>query len=385
MLQRRKTPFASGSPDESRHPRNPAGAARTGRDPRHRKTRRLFRSSGLVPPPVAWSVTKLCQALPADLGMSYVLVSHLDPLHPSSLADLLGRTTRMPVREVIDGTTVEPDHVYVIPPNTSLTIAQGVLRLAPRGHSIGPAMPVDHFLRSLAADQHRPSASSCPGPDRTVPWACGLWKPKAESPSPRTPPPGTTACRERHRRRVRGLRPTAGRHRTGADPHQPAPVRQQRGQARAGRGAGGGTGGRARSDPPPTLSGPAEGHRAGLHPVQVRDAPPANPAADDPPPTGAVAGLRRVCARRSRGASGPLPGHADQRHQLLPRPGVVRCAEDGRVPRTAEGPRSGQPHPRVGAGLCQRRGGVLPGHLPAGIPRRWGGGTTDQALRDRRE
>ena len=41
----------------------------------------------------------------------------------------------------------------MIPPNTSLTIERGVLRLAPRGHPVGPAMPVDHFLRSLAADR----------------------------------------------------------------------------------------------------------------------------------------------------------------------------------------------------------------------------------------
>ena len=99
------------------------------------------------------ATTQLFQALPADLGMAFVLVSHLDPLHPSSLADLLGRATRMPVREVSDGTAVEPDHVYVIPPNTSLTIERGILRLAPRGHPVGPVMSVDHFFRSLAADR----------------------------------------------------------------------------------------------------------------------------------------------------------------------------------------------------------------------------------------
>ena len=96
--------------------------------------------------------TELLSALPAETGMAFVLVQHLDPDHPSLLTTLLTRTTTMPVEEVHDGVLVEPNHVYVIPPNTSLTLVEGSLRLAPRsGRS--PHLPIDHFFFSLADEQ----------------------------------------------------------------------------------------------------------------------------------------------------------------------------------------------------------------------------------------
>ena len=90
--------------------------------------------------------------LPADTGFAIVLVQHLDPTHESSLSEILGRTTRMPVKEASDGLPVERNHVYVIPPNAELTIANRVLKLSPRDQTRGPHMPIDHFLRSLAQD-----------------------------------------------------------------------------------------------------------------------------------------------------------------------------------------------------------------------------------------
>src|SRR6185437_4576199 len=96
--------------------------------------------------------TELLSALPAETGMAFVLVQHLDPDHPSLLTTLLTRTTTMPVEEVHDGVLVEPNHVYVIPPNTSLTLVEGSLRLAPRvGRS--PHLPIDHFFFSLADER----------------------------------------------------------------------------------------------------------------------------------------------------------------------------------------------------------------------------------------
>jgi chemotaxis response regulator CheB len=80
--------------------------------------------------------TKLLEQLPPDTGMAFVLVQHLAPKHESMLTELLSRTTSMPVNEVMDGMTVESNHVYVIPPNADMAILQGVLRLFPRpeGH-----------------------------------------------------------------------------------------------------------------------------------------------------------------------------------------------------------------------------------------------------------
>src|SRR5437667_7860483 len=85
-------------------------------------------------------------------AMAFVLVQHLDPKYPSVLSEILGRTTRMPVVEVKQGMRAEPGHVYVMPPNTRMTIVEGILNLAPRSDDPGPHMPIDHFLRSLAAD-----------------------------------------------------------------------------------------------------------------------------------------------------------------------------------------------------------------------------------------
>ena len=97
--------------------------------------------------------TKLLENLPADTGMAFVLVQHLAPTKDSILAELLSKETSMPVREVQDGMTVEPDHVYVIPPNTALTVFHGVLRLLPRTETPALHMPIDFFFRSLAEDQ----------------------------------------------------------------------------------------------------------------------------------------------------------------------------------------------------------------------------------------
>src|SRR5688572_17392276 len=68
--------------------------------------------------------------VPEESGYAYVLVQHLDPNHESMLAELLGRRTGMPVRQVVDGMAVEPNCVYLIPPNHSLTIEKAHLRLS---------------------------------------------------------------------------------------------------------------------------------------------------------------------------------------------------------------------------------------------------------------
>ena len=96
--------------------------------------------------------TKLLKALPIDTGMAFVLVQHLDPKHASLLPELLRRTTLMPVIEIADGMRVEPNNVYVLPPNHSLAILHGVLHLMPRPDALGKHLPIDDFLRTLADD-----------------------------------------------------------------------------------------------------------------------------------------------------------------------------------------------------------------------------------------
>src|SRR5437879_4867153 len=98
--------------------------------------------------------THLLQHLPLDTGMGFVLVQHLDPAHASALTQLLARATRMPVREVSNNMPVQPNHVYVIPPNTTMAIAHGNLKLQPRVETSGAHRSIDFFLESLAQDQH---------------------------------------------------------------------------------------------------------------------------------------------------------------------------------------------------------------------------------------
>jgi len=95
----------------------------------------------------------LLRALPENTGMAFVLVQHLAPMHESILSELLGRSTRMPVTEVFEGTAVQPNHVYVIPPNKDMSIMDGVLHLTPLSPDRARRMPIDMFFRSLAEDQ----------------------------------------------------------------------------------------------------------------------------------------------------------------------------------------------------------------------------------------
>src|SRR2546429_4694309 len=138
------------------NPRGPAnGKSHTAQQPEPQQSRR-----GLFPIVGAGAsaggleaFTHLFKTLGSGTEMAYVLVQHLDPSHESALTDLLARATEMPVRQVTDATPVEPNHVYVIPPNVDMSIAQGILRLTPRTETRGRHMPIDCFLRSLAEDQ----------------------------------------------------------------------------------------------------------------------------------------------------------------------------------------------------------------------------------------
>ena len=97
--------------------------------------------------------TQLLQGLPADINMALVLIQHLDPTYKSLLTELLSRTTKLAVEEVTDGTRVKPRHVYVIPPNTTMTISKHVLHLTPRDEVDRKHTPIDRFLESLAQDK----------------------------------------------------------------------------------------------------------------------------------------------------------------------------------------------------------------------------------------
>src|SRR5215467_16141041 len=97
--------------------------------------------------------TDLIRALPVNTGMAFVLIQHLDPTHHSILTELLAKETTMRVREVSDGMPLQPNNVFVIPPNATMSISGHVLRIAPREETRGLHMSIDHFMRSLANDE----------------------------------------------------------------------------------------------------------------------------------------------------------------------------------------------------------------------------------------
>ncbi|MEG4318136.1 MULTISPECIES: chemotaxis protein CheB [unclassified Microcoleus] len=96
---------------------------------------------------------QLLRHLPPDTGMAFVLIQHLAPDRQSLLGEILARSTPMPVREVAEGMIAEPNHVYIIPPNTKLLLLEGTLKLMAREKVFGKYMPGDAFFESLAVDR----------------------------------------------------------------------------------------------------------------------------------------------------------------------------------------------------------------------------------------
>ena len=100
--------------------------------------------------------TKLLEALPVPTGMAFILVQHLDPTHKSLLVYLLPKHTALAVVQAVDGMSVEPEHLYVIPPGSYLSVSAGALRLSPPemrdGAPYGARFPFDVLLHSMAGE-----------------------------------------------------------------------------------------------------------------------------------------------------------------------------------------------------------------------------------------
>jgi two-component system CheB/CheR fusion protein len=94
--------------------------------------------------------TRLFSTVSATTGMAYVVVQHLDPTHASLLPVLLARVASLPVHAVQDGMTVEPNQIYVIPPQADMTLEHGALRLFPRRQDHNQHFAIDIFFFSLA-------------------------------------------------------------------------------------------------------------------------------------------------------------------------------------------------------------------------------------------
>lgn len=94
--------------------------------------------------------TKLVAAIQPGSGIAFILVQHLDPTHESMMVELLAKHTKLSVQEARDGLQLAPDCLYVIPPGTYLSVADGALRLSSRQTQHGVRLPFDLLLQSLA-------------------------------------------------------------------------------------------------------------------------------------------------------------------------------------------------------------------------------------------
>jgi two-component system CheB/CheR fusion protein len=99
------------------------------------------------------ATSQLLRELAPDTGMAFVVVQHLDPTHPSMLAEIFARTTSLAVAEASDHVPLAPNRIYIIPHGKNMVIGDGRLQLSPRTELRGQHRPIDLFLRSLAEHQ----------------------------------------------------------------------------------------------------------------------------------------------------------------------------------------------------------------------------------------
>lgn len=97
--------------------------------------------------------------VPADSRIAYVVILHLSPDHDSQLASVLQHETQLPVLQVKEKVLIQPDHIYVVPPDRHLAIEQDYIAVLPNLHVEERRAPVDIFFRTLA-DEHGPRAIS---------------------------------------------------------------------------------------------------------------------------------------------------------------------------------------------------------------------------------
>ena len=93
--------------------------------------------------------SQMLAGLPAHLDAAFVFVQHLDPTHESVLDDLLAKTTPIPVRQAAESMPVQAGTIYVIAPDTQLSLHDNQLVVVKRPKG-GPHLPIDLFFRSLA-------------------------------------------------------------------------------------------------------------------------------------------------------------------------------------------------------------------------------------------
>ncbi len=101
------------------------------------------------------ALEKFFDNMPADSGLAFVVVQHLSPDFKSLMNELLARHTKLAIHRVTDGIQIEPNSIYLIPPKKEMIVSEGRLLLTDKDPSQGLSLPIDTFLRSLAAEYGR--------------------------------------------------------------------------------------------------------------------------------------------------------------------------------------------------------------------------------------
>ncbi len=154
-------PFTNDTRDNERMKKKPLAPGRQKKPPQTAPTKPPVLSANVLFPIVgigasAGGLEALEQFLghvPADSGLAFIIIQHLDPTRKGVMSELLQRATRMKVVQVKDRTVVRPDCVYVIPPNKDMSLLSGALHLLAPVAPRGLRLPIDFFLRSLAQDR----------------------------------------------------------------------------------------------------------------------------------------------------------------------------------------------------------------------------------------
>jgi two-component system chemotaxis response regulator CheB len=91
---------------------------------------------------------RLLRHLPADMGVAIVIVNHLRTV-ATMLHEILPRYTAMPVELITERLLIQPNHVFIIPPQRDLHILDGEFRLKPISKPRGWPDVITVFLNSL--------------------------------------------------------------------------------------------------------------------------------------------------------------------------------------------------------------------------------------------
>ncbi|MFZ2322302.1 MAG: chemotaxis protein CheB [Ignavibacteriaceae bacterium] len=98
------------------------------------------------------ALERFFESITENTGMAFIVVSHLDPKHVSIMPELIQKYTKMKLFQAEDGMIIQPNHVYVAPPNRDLALLHGIIQLIEPPEPHGFRLPIDFFFKSLSAD-----------------------------------------------------------------------------------------------------------------------------------------------------------------------------------------------------------------------------------------